>query len=269
MAFTLPQIITEPFCNGGSPGEDYIIPPKSSADNTIMTQDIGYPPLQATPFSLGGVPIDRAQTNGAFNLYSSIITWINAGGVFTFDQTGAIIAAGGYNQGAILWASSVNRFLISLKDNNIANFVVTPSFINDGINWKYAELPGIIDNGSIISVYGVPTQGAGIIAEGSNSNGNWRKFANGDIEQWGSWVNPSGASARTVIFPISFLVGVQNIICPGFSQNNTIMILNNVNPVTTTLTNFTVTGFSGAVNNFLNYNTAAGAVGGYWRAIGK
>lgn len=133
MAFPQPDIIVDAFCQNGVLGTDYVDPPVSSIDPNIVTQEDGYPISQATPFNSGGVPVDRAQTNGLQRLYSSILVWLNVGGTFTFDAT--VATAGGYNEGAILYCASNNTFQRSLIPDNTADFVTTPSYIDDGVNW--------------------------------------------------------------------------------------------------------------------------------------
>ena len=154
MSFVYPELIVTPFCALGTEGTDYIIPVQSSVDPNIMTQDLGYPPIQSTPLNAGGIPPSRAQTNGAFYLYSSILTWINVGGQFTFNSA---IGANGYDAGAVLWAASKNQFVVSLRANNTADFVTTPAYINDGINWatlSYLEYPDITDSGGKVIITG-------------------------------------------------------------------------------------------------------------------
>ena len=134
MSFTKPETITEPFCAQGIEGTDYVTPQVSSTDPLVVTQDLGYPPSQATPYQSGGTFVTRPQTNGLLRLYSNIITWLNIGGQITFDD--AVVDVGGYPEGIVLWCASNGTYQKSLKDNNIANFITTPSYINDGINWR-------------------------------------------------------------------------------------------------------------------------------------
>jgi len=145
MAFTPPEIITEIFCNSGTVNIDYIIPPVVNPNINAVSQENGYPISQATPLDNSGTPISRAETNGIFRLYSSILRWLNVGGQYTFDNS--IATAGGYPLGAILWCESNKTYQRSLINSNTANFVTTPSFINDGVNWAtVTATPSIVNN---------------------------------------------------------------------------------------------------------------------------
>lgn len=145
MSLIQPPIIYQPFCSTGS----QTAPPTTSTggSDVITNQEDGFTPLQATPFTAGGAPVLVSQMNGVLNFYSSIIEWINAGGTFTFDATFST-QNGGYPAGVILWCDSNKSYQRSLINNNIANFITTPSYINDGINWVTQSIytPDIIDD---------------------------------------------------------------------------------------------------------------------------
>ncbi len=153
---TKPNVIVEQFCANGIPGTDYIIPVQTSVDPDLMTQDNGIPISMATALTAMGVPVDRAQTNGYMYLYSWILAWIQFGGTFTFEPT-VSTANGGYPAGTVLWAASVKNFVVSLINNNTNNFVSTPAYINDGINWStlgFIEYPDITDVAGLVSIIG-------------------------------------------------------------------------------------------------------------------
>lgn len=129
MAITQPDILNEAIAAEG----DYVVP-VDTADPDVASIPLGYPPSQSTPLREGGNPVNREQTNGLFNLLSQIIVWMNAGGQFTFDA--AIVAKGGYNEHAVLFDEATRRLVISLHDNNTANFVTDPTKIN-GTDWTW------------------------------------------------------------------------------------------------------------------------------------
>ena len=135
-----PATLTAPIASQGA-----YVAPLTTADPNIASLPLGYPPSQATPLSAGGIPVDIKQTNGFWNLLSQFIVWINTGGQWTFDPA-VVTANGGYNKGQILWCASVQRYLLSLVNNNTANFLTNPNYINDGVNWVFAELPSIADD---------------------------------------------------------------------------------------------------------------------------
>lgn len=142
-----PTYLQQPICAGGSANVDYIIPPFSSANPSIITQQLGVPPAMQQPLSTGGTPVDRAGTNGLNYLMSQFLVFLNAGGVFTFDTNNTA----GYSQGAMLWCASASRFVISLVNNNTKNFITTPAFI-DNVNWAYASFPDITDTNGVVTI---------------------------------------------------------------------------------------------------------------------
>lgn len=124
-----PQLISKPFAANG----DRILPP-NSASALVANQDTGYPERQQQPLDENGLPVNRAETNGNFNLYSQHILWVETGGQYTFEQE-ISDEIGGYNINSILWCASNNTYQRSLTNNNTANFVTNPEYINDGTNW--------------------------------------------------------------------------------------------------------------------------------------
>jgi hypothetical protein len=132
MSLTRPNVIGNPFAYNG----DYILPPTDGSNtDAIVSQEVGYPETQSAPLGSGGIPVNRQQTNGIYNLYTNTIVWLNAGGTFTFDNT-IVTTQGGYSKGAVLWCESINGYLVSLIDNNAADFVTNPDYINDNVNWQ-------------------------------------------------------------------------------------------------------------------------------------
>ena len=166
-AFVQPATLLTAIASQGA-----FVAPLLTPDQLKASIPLGYPPAQAELLSTGGTPVDIKQTNGLFNLLSQFIVWLNTGGTWTFDP--AVVAVGGYNQGAQLWCASASRYLISLKNNNTANFITTPSYVNDGVNWAFAELPSINDNGAQVTV-GKPLNVNGNISAtgGISSGGNF------------------------------------------------------------------------------------------------
>ena len=130
------QLLTIPFCNDGTEGVDYVLPPiAGNQSSTIQTQQQGIPPVQSEKIGFGGKYVLRDEANGVMRFYTTVLNYINRGGQFTFDAVQSA-ATGGYDQGAVLFAASNNTFQLSLVDNNTANFIATPTYLNDGINWR-------------------------------------------------------------------------------------------------------------------------------------
>ena len=125
--FTAPPALTTTFASSAT-SADLTPLPISTANPAIMSFLLGIPPEQGTAIGSGGVPANLAQMNGALQFLSQYIVWSQAGGQYTWQQ--AIVTAGGYNQGAILFSPALNRNLISLVNNNVATFAP------DGVNWQ-------------------------------------------------------------------------------------------------------------------------------------
>lgn len=130
MTMIKPLVFTLPFAENGD-FDEFSLVPVINAPN----QPQGYPPIFATPYSSGGIPIDAGQTNGIFNAYSTQSVWLQGGGTFTFEPSW-ITANAGYDAGAILWYAAAKQFVISLVDNNANDFITNPSTI-DNVNWQY------------------------------------------------------------------------------------------------------------------------------------
>jgi hypothetical protein len=142
MSLTAPNPIIKPFCNTGTQ-----VAPPVGADSLVANQETGFPDSQATPLPIG-TEVQQNEMNGVLRLYTSLLLWLNSGGQFTFNQAFSD-ANNGYALDNILWCASNSTFQRSLVANNTANFVTTPSYINDGINWidvNNASFPDIQDN---------------------------------------------------------------------------------------------------------------------------
>lgn len=136
MPIVIPPPIVKPFCNSGSQ-----VSPPAGTDTIVANQEIGFPPLQATPLSSGGKPVNIQQLNGLLKFYTQQIQALVSGAQFTFDQA-VSDENGGYPQGVILFDSESGTFQKSLVDNNTANFLTNRSYLNDEIHWSgniYAE----------------------------------------------------------------------------------------------------------------------------------
>lgn len=127
--FTQPDPIVNAFAYDG----DIDSLPPTDVDPDVANEQTGFPPSQSTPLGAGGFPVNRRQTNGVLSFYTNFTLWSQAGGQYTFESD--IADAGGYNAGMILYCASNQSYQVSLIDDNTANFVTTPSYVNDGVNW--------------------------------------------------------------------------------------------------------------------------------------
>lgn len=136
MSTPFPDPIIKPFSNTG----DNASPPLGPI-STAANQETGFPILESTPLDTGGIPVTREEFNGAFNFYTKQILALVSGWRPTFDQA-LSDEQNGYPMGAVLYSASDNSLQLSLVNNNTANFITTPSYLNDGVNWSAT----VIDN---------------------------------------------------------------------------------------------------------------------------
>jgi len=140
MSYSFPAPLSKPFCNTG----DEVQPPSLSSE-TDANQETGFPAAMSEPFDAGGVPLERPQFNGVLNFYTQQILAMQMGKQYTFqDFSSEISGWDGYPQGAVLYCASNNSYQISLINDNTANFITTPSYINDGVHWKDIATYGYI-----------------------------------------------------------------------------------------------------------------------------
>lgn len=125
-----PAYIPVPFANEGQKNTI----PVADQGNYLASWSQGFPTITSKPEDEGGLPPDRLDVNGALNVLSGFIYFLQAGGLFTFDSDLAQ-AIGGYPIGARLYVlDSSNTYVVrSTKNNNTDDFVNNPSFI--GTSW--------------------------------------------------------------------------------------------------------------------------------------
>ncbi len=137
--------ITQPFASTRS--DNYL--PTTTSSPILVSQPDGFPLYQRlNPTDPNFTPVTEEQMNGTFNYYTDLLFQQGQGKQYTFDAT-LSTKIGGYPQGSILYCASNNTYQRSLINNNTANFVATPSYINDGVNWINAiqpYMPDIIDD---------------------------------------------------------------------------------------------------------------------------
>lgn len=143
------------------------VQPSTTPSLSVVNQPDGFPLYQKLPYGDANyTAVKEEEMNGVLNFYTNILYQLGQGLFFTFDANLAA-TTGGYAQGAVLWCESNQTFQISLIDNNLANFVTTPSYINDGINWQsITQYPSIYN----------PTLNDCEIHAISNVNNNWFSF---------------------------------------------------------------------------------------------
>lgn len=97
------------------------VPSQIGITNGAASWTDGFPPLNLTKISAGGVPPFGQDMNGALNQISSGLQWVQAGGAPFYDPTFQA-AVGGYPNGAIVTSNNyVGLQYLSLVDNNLSN----------------------------------------------------------------------------------------------------------------------------------------------------
>ncbi|MDR0741728.1 MAG: hypothetical protein LBF28_03060 [Rickettsiales bacterium] len=117
-------------------GEAAVIPNDPTGTNRASFAE-GFPEITSKPIAQGGLPPNRLDFNGLYQMTSGIGYAIQTGSTPTFSQS-VSDAIGGYPKGAVLWYFLPNgliKILSSLTENNTKNFINDPSFI-DGVNWQ-------------------------------------------------------------------------------------------------------------------------------------
>jgi hypothetical protein len=138
MATTIdtPKVLETPFASQGDFNE---VPQTNDQTQGLVSVAYGFPPITSLSVATeGGIPPKRRDMNGALNLLSTHNFHSQNGGIYTFNQD-VSDAIGGYAKGAVLgYVDSNGDYfnLVSLKNNNTANFNTNPSYIGDGVNWK-------------------------------------------------------------------------------------------------------------------------------------
>jgi hypothetical protein len=158
--------------------------PQTTSDPAAASFDIGFPPQTFTDESAGGTPPSGRDFNGILAHLSAWTRWQAAGGPVFFDNTFSN-AIGGYPQGTRLTSTvTAGLFWVSTVDNNTGNpDSGAPNWLADGVATK-----------------------------GSNSNGYWRREADGSLRQWGTSLTPSlpngGSFNWTATLPLPFPVAM-------------------------------------------------------------
>lgn len=138
----------------------------ATSTTAAASQELGFPPITATPIGSGGIPPNIADFNGLGYYVTLWTQWLQAGGSIGYDSTFAT-AIGGYPKGAILAsATSVGNSWLCTTDNNTANpdtggagwqligrpFASLPDAVSANTTWTIAN------NGSFVLVSSLSTQ---------------------------------------------------------------------------------------------------------------
>ncbi|QYC51728.1 pectate lyase superfamily protein [Acinetobacter phage Abp95] len=159
---TNPTLVTTPFAENG---DKNIIPESVGAEPQNATMQTGFPPITQQKISEGGIPPERNDFNGMFNLVTQHLVHLNNGMSYEFDQEHAN-KIGGYPLNA--------RVMLNNGDivrSTVANNTVNPN--SDMTGWVkvnsakniFDEVFGIsqsIINGNLITVDNFGAKGDGV-----------------------------------------------------------------------------------------------------------
>jgi len=122
LSTAIPTKIPLPFAYNATSTNKNTIPTASQIGvvNGRASLNDGFPPLNFTPISSGGVPPFGGDMNGILNEITAIQQWQEAGGFFFYDSAFST-TIGGYPKGAILQSTNNNGLWISSAENNTTN----------------------------------------------------------------------------------------------------------------------------------------------------
>lgn len=147
---TQPQTMPSTFCANGD--KNTIIDTPSASDPQLANFETGFPAVTSTPVVDGGIPPERQDFNGLFNLFSSHLYYLQNGGQWTFN-TDVATKICGYPKNAVLAYGA--RRVVSNIDNNANNFNLDPSYIGDSSKpWSYVDDFSIVQ-GMLETIYPV------------------------------------------------------------------------------------------------------------------
>lgn len=126
MSLSPPVKITVPFATGGLKNA---IPANANPTDGHAGYDVGFPAINMTPKTAGGIPPFGQDFNGIFFEVSTAIQFLEAGGSFPFDSAFAT-AVGGYPIGAIVSRTDSS----GLWRNTVANNTTNPETF--GAGWQ-------------------------------------------------------------------------------------------------------------------------------------
>lgn len=117
------------------------IPAAATGTNAASLEE-GFPEVTSVPKTDGGLPPQRADFNGMFYLSTDQRTYLQNGGIITFDEE-VSEAIGGYPKGAVLDYVVGSDFtkVRSLIEDNTYNFLETPLYIDDE-KWEFLDFGG-------------------------------------------------------------------------------------------------------------------------------
>lgn len=189
LASSIPYKFKTPWGASASAPNYITTPIPATSTGAAAGQDLGFPPITATPTGAGGAPPNINDVNGALNYETLWSQWLQAGAPVGYDATFST-NIGGYPKGAVIASATFPNEWISTVDNNVTD----PD--TGGAGWEdplAARFPSSL-----------------------TANG-WKKYPDPNsptgyfIEQWGfasCTTNSTTAVTMPIAFPNAFLHSV-------------------------------------------------------------
>lgn len=130
-------------------GDKNIIPASNDGTGGLASMALGFPPITQQPLAEGGLPPQRGDFNGIFNLITQFLMYMQAGGVFGYAESID------YQPPSVIWA---DNNLYKCKKSNGPNTANGVQPITNTEYWELVSTPiSVTENGGKITI----TQGEG------------------------------------------------------------------------------------------------------------
>lgn len=138
----VPLAFPIPFADSAGPTYKTTIPTSTATPGRASLTD-GFPPVNFTPLSGGGIPPFGQDVNGVLYQATGWARWQKAGGPVFFDSAFAT-ANGGYPKAALVASTTLGNFWVSAVDNNTTDPDAGPS-----VNWQALVAPNSVGNAQL------------------------------------------------------------------------------------------------------------------------
>lgn len=125
-------------------GDKNTIPENNDGLSGLASIMKGFPPITQQPLSSGGLPPQRADFNGIFNLFSKFLMYIQSGGIFEYSNTLD------YQPPAIVWGN--NNFYKCIQANGQSTSAGIQPLTNTDYWQLLVPIKNITGNNNILTV---------------------------------------------------------------------------------------------------------------------
>ena len=125
-------------------GDKNIIPASNDGTGGLASMALGFPPITQQPLAEGGLPPQRGDFNGIFNLITQFLMYMQAGGVFGYAETID------YQPPSVIWA---DNNLYKCKKSNGPSTANGVQPITNTDYWELVSIPiSVTENGGKITI---------------------------------------------------------------------------------------------------------------------